>query len=166
MSRADEARTEPRASAAIVSPVRRLSALEKTVGVLRAILPVAQKVLPLIDGQIGTVVSNLMGPQISPRQITQTLLPLQEGLAQLEKRHIELRALVAGQAGAFKEIDEQLKTLKKLAEETAEKQRKTAEDVEKMRHRLTAIAIGGLLLLAALAAFDGVLFVHLRPFFK
>lgn len=80
----------------IARPAPHLSAMEKTVGVLRAILPIAQKFLPLLDGQVGTVVSNLIGPQNSPRQVANALLPLHEGLAQLEKQHVELRAQVAG----------------------------------------------------------------------
>src|SRR5271157_1630168 len=107
-TKAEEATTKPRGPFEIVRPVRRPSTLDKTVGVLRTILPIAQKLLPLLDGQIGTVVSNLIGPQAAPRQFAQTMLPLQEGLAQLEKQHIELRAQVAGQGAALKQIDEQI----------------------------------------------------------
>ncbi len=146
----------------IVRPVQRKSTLEKTVGVLRTILPLAQKVLPLIDGQIGTVVSNLIGPQTAPRQVAQTLLPLQEGLAQLEKQHVELRAQVAGQNAALKQIDEQIETVRSLTEETAKEQRNMAENVEKMRRRVNTVAIVGLVLLGAVVALNVVLYVHIR----
>ena len=154
-------KAEPRGPIHIVPPPRR-SALEKTVGVLRAILPVAQKVLPLIDGQIGTAVSNLIGPQVSPRQVTQTLLPLQEGLAQLEKRHIELRAQLGGQDAALRQLEEQLNSVRKLAEETAEKQSKLAEGLGKMSRWVKVLAIIGFVLLAAVAVMNAVFFVHLR----
>jgi hypothetical protein len=131
-------------------------------GVLRTILPIAQKVLPLIDGQIGTVVSNFLGPQASPRQVAQTLLPLQEGLAQLEKQHMELRAVVAGQSAAFKQIDEQLETVKKLVVETSQGQRKLAEGLEKMRRKVNTAEIAGLVLLAVVVALNVVLFVQFR----
>ena len=157
-----EARTEPRGPTEILRPGHHLSAFEKTMGVLRAILPIAQKVLPLIDGQIGTVVSNFLGPQASPRQVAQTLLQLQEGLAQLERQHMELRAAVAGQSGAFKLIDEQLETIRKLTEETAERQRSLAEGLERMRRKVNVAEIAGLILLAAVVALNVVLFVQMR----
>jgi hypothetical protein len=157
-----EARPEPQGQAEILRPGHHLSAFEKTMGVLRTILPIAQKVLPLIDGQIGTVVSNFLGPQASPRQVAQTLLPLQEGLAQLEKQHMELRAVVAGQSAAFKQIDEQLETVKKLVVETSQGQRKLAEGLEKMRRKVNTAEIAGLVLLAVMVALNVVLFVQFR----
>ncbi|HTW80840.1 MAG TPA: hypothetical protein VME23_14940 [Terracidiphilus sp.] len=156
-----EAEARPRGPVEIVRPARQNSTLEKALGVLRTVLPLAQKFLPLIDGQVGTVVSNLIGPQISPRQVTQTLLPLQEGLAQLEKQHIELRAEVAGQSAALKQIDEQIDAVRKLVEETAEEQRNLAESAEKMR----LVAIAGLVLLAAVVTLNVILFVQLRRVF-
>jgi hypothetical protein len=161
-ARPAEARTEPRGSGEILRPGQHLSAFEKTMGVLRTILPIAQKVLPLIDGQIGTVVSNFLGPQASPRQVAQTLLQLQEGLAQLEKQHMELRAAVAGQIGAFKQIDERLEAVRKLTEETAERQRKLAESLEKTRRKVNVAEIAGLVLLTAVVALNVVLFVQMR----
>lgn len=143
-------------------PVHRLTKLEKAVGVLRAILPIAHKCLPLLDGQIGTVVSNLIGPQTSPRQIVNALLPLQEGLAQLERRHMELRAQVSGQSAALSQIDEQLEEVKKLAGETAENQRNLTESLEKMGRKLNWVAIAGLVLLATVVTLNVVLLVHIR----
>jgi hypothetical protein len=156
-----EVEARPRGRVEIVRPARQNSTLEKALGVLRTVLPLAQKFLPLIDGQVGTVVSNLIGPQITPRQVTQTLLPLQEGLAQLEKQHIELRAQVGGQSAALKQIDEQIDAVRKLVEETAEEQRNLAESVEKMR----LVAIAGLVLLAAVVTLNVILFVQLRRVF-
>lgn len=146
----------------ITRPVHRLTRLEKTVGVLRMILPIAQKCLPLLDGQIGTAVSNLIGPQSSPRQVANALLPLQQGLAQLEKQHIELRAQVSGQNAALNQIQEQLEAVKNLAEETAEQQRILTERLEKLGRKVNVVAIAGPVLLAAVVALNVVLFVHIR----
>ncbi|MFZ0301621.1 MAG: hypothetical protein WAL75_03005 [Terracidiphilus sp.] len=146
----------------ILRPGSHPSTLEKTVGVLKTILPLAQKFLPLIDGQIGTVVSNLIGPQATPRQVAQTLLPLQEGLAQLEKRHVELRSQVAGQNAALKQIDEQLETVRELTAETASEQRNLADRLEKLGRRVNLILIAGLLLLSAVVALNAVLVMHPR----
>jgi hypothetical protein len=160
--KSEDAGTAPPRRLQMVRPVQKLSRLEKTAGLLRTILPLAQKFLPLIDGQIGTVVSNLIGPQTNPRQVAQTLLPLQEGLAQLEKQHVELRAQVAGQNAALKQIDEQVETLRSLTEETAKEQRNLAEGVEKMRRKVNIAAIAVLVLLLAVMTLNVVLFVHIR----
>lgn len=158
----NDAGTAPRRPLEIVRPGQHPSTLEKTVGVLKTILPLAQKFLPLIDGQIGTVVSNLIGPQATPRQVAQTLLPLQQGLAQLEKRHVELRSQVAGQNAALKQIDEQLETVRELTSEAAIEQRNLADSLEKLGRRVNLILIAGLVLLAAVVTLNVVLFVHMQ----
>jgi len=158
----EEAATAPPRPVGIARPVHHLTAMEKTVGVLRAILPIAQKFLPLLDGQVGTVVSNLIGPQNSPRQVANALLPLHEGLAQLEKQHIELRAQVAGQNAALRQIEEQIETVRNLAEETAAEQEELAGILSKMRRRVNLFAVAGLVLLAAVVTLNVLLLVHIR----
>jgi hypothetical protein len=160
------AATKPRSPGQIAHPAPHPSTLEKTVGVLRTMLPLAQKFLPLLDGQIGTVVSNLIGPQSSPRQVAQTLLPLQEGLAHLERQHVELRAQVAGQSAALKQMDEQIETVRKLAADTAEEQRNLMERLERMGRKVNLVAVAGLVLLAAAVALDVVLYVHILRIFR
>jgi hypothetical protein len=156
------AATKPGGPVEIVRPVHRPSKLEKTLGVLKAMLPIAQKFLPLLDGQYGTVVSSLIAPQNSPRQVAQTLGLLQEGLAQLEKQQIELRAQVAGQSAALKQVDEQVDRLRKLAAETGEALQNLTNSLEKMRRKVNTIAIAGLVLLAAVVMLGVVLLVHVR----
>jgi hypothetical protein len=162
LQKSEAAPSKPAMPSGIVHPPQRSSALDKTVSVLRTVLPIAQKVLPLIDGQIGTVVSNLIAPQASPRQVAQSLLPLQEGLAQLEKQQVELRAQATGQNAALKHIDEQIAVLGKLAGDTAEKQRNLADSLEKTRRKITVFAIAGLLLLAGLLALNVILLLRAR----
>jgi hypothetical protein len=157
-----EAGTAPRSPMHIVRPVQRPSTMDKTVGVLRTMLPLALKFLPLLDGQIGTVVSNFVGPQTTPRQVAQTLLPLQAGLAHLEKQHFELRAELSTQNATLKQIDEQIQTLRNLNEETAEVQRNLTADLKKMRRNVKLVAISGFVLLAGLVALNVVLFVQIR----
>jgi hypothetical protein len=159
-----EAGATPRGPLHIVRPVQQPTKINKTVGVLRTMLPLALKILPLLDGQIGTVVSNLIGPQATPRQVAHTLLPLQEGLAQLERQHLELRAELGEQSAALKQVDEQLQTVRNLTEETAGVQRNLTADLKKMRRNVNLIAIFGLVLLAAVAALNVVILVHIRRF--
>jgi len=158
----EAAGTAPRSPGQILRPAQHQSRMEKTVGVLRTILPHALKLLPLLDGQVGTAVSNLIGPQSSPRQVAQTLLPLQEGLAQLEKQHAELRIQVAGQSAALKQIDEQIEAVRSLAAKTAEEQRNLAASLDKVRRRVNGVVIVAVLLLAVLVTVNVVVFVHVR----
>jgi len=157
-----EAAPAPPKPVAIARPVHHLSAMEKAVGVLRAILPIAQKFLPLLDGQVGTVVSNLIGPQNSPRQVANALLPLHDGLAQLEKQQIELRSQLAGQNAALRQIEEQIEAVRKQVEETAVEQQELARILSKMRRRVNLFAIAGLVLLTAVVTLNIVLLVHIR----
>lgn len=152
----------PRGPVEIVRPGQRASTGQKTVGVLKAILPLAMKILPLLDGQYGTVVSNLVGVQTTPRHVAQTVLPLQEGIAQLEKQHIELRAQVAGQTTALKQIDEQIESVRKLTVQTAEEQQNLTARMEGMNRKMNVVALVGLVVLAALIAVNVVVYVHIR----
>jgi hypothetical protein len=161
----EDAGKRPRGQEEMVHAPHQPTRLEKILGVVRAALPIAQRVLPLIDGQIGTVVSSLIGPQVSPRQVAQTLLPLQAGLAELEKQQLGLRTQVAGQNVALKQIDEQLEAVKKLAVEAAEEQQRQAESLKKMARKVNGIAIAGLILLGAMVALNVVLFVQIRRVF-
>jgi hypothetical protein len=136
--------------------------MDKTVGMLRTMLPLALKFLPLLDGQIGMVVSNLVGPQATPRQVAQTLLPVHEGLAQLEKQQVELRAQMAGQSAALKQIDDQLQTLRSLTEETAEVQRKLTASLQRVQRKVNVVAIAAFVLLAVVVGLNVVLLVHIR----
>ncbi len=160
--KAVDARTTPRRPIEIARPVLHPSKMEKTVGALRTIVPLALKFLPLLDGQIGTVVSNLIGPQATPRQVAHTLLPLQEGLAQLEKQQVDLRAQVAEQSTTLKQIDDQLETVRDLTLKTAEVQQNLTASMEKMGRKLNLAVIAGLVLLAAAIALNVLLFVHIR----
>ena len=160
--KAAEDKAETEGGAQIVRPVPHVSGLAKTIGVLRTMLPLAQKVLPLIDGRIGTVVSNLIAPHMSPSQGLQTLLPLQQSLAKLEKQQMELRALVVGQNAALEQIDLQLEAVRKLTEEIGERQRSLAAGLEKMSREVNLIAVAGLVLLAVLLTLNVVILVHVR----
>jgi len=148
--------------AQIVPAPHHSSTLDKLMGVVRTALPIAQKVLPLIDGQVATVVSNLLGPPVSSRQAAQSLRPLQEGLEQLEQQHLELRSRVAGQGEMLKQIDEQLEAVRTLAQETAEEQQNLAEATEKMRRKVNFVAIAGLVLVAVALALNVFLVVQVR----
>jgi len=153
--------TAPRRPLEMVRPVHKLTKLEKTVNALRAMLPIAQKVLPLLDGQIGTVVSNFIGPQATPRQVTQSLLPLQQELAQFEKQYVELSAQVTDQTEALGRLYEQLESLRKLVEETVESQQVLRAETERLRRNIKLVAIVGLFLLVVVSATGAALFVHI-----
>jgi hypothetical protein len=157
-----EAGATSRSPLHIVRPVQPATKLDKTVGVLRTMLPLALKILPLLDGQIGTVVSNLIGPQTAPRQDARTLLPLQDGLVQLEKQHNELRTQVAEQGAVLKHIDEQLEAVRNLTAEAAEAHQNLTAGLKKMRRNMFIVAIGGFVLLTAVITLNVVFWIHLR----
>ena len=146
----------------VLRPVQQHSRFEKTIGVLKTILPLAQKVLPLIDGQIGTVVSNLIAPPASPRLVAQSMQPLEDGLAQLERQQVELRTQFAGQGARLEQIDKQISTVRELAEATAAEQQNLARDLKKLGRKVNIVAIAGLILLAAIVALNVALLVQKR----
>ena len=85
------------------------STLQRAAGVIRHAIPVVQKLLPLLDGNFGTAVSNLLNPPPPPPASTPrtalavpppappkidlapVLTPLKENIAELKTMHSELQ---------------------------------------------------------------------------
>jgi hypothetical protein len=167
LSRFDPPRRVPPTAAAAPAPhptgrelaPRRLPAgLERALAGLRAALPIVQKVLPVLDGQFLTALSNLIAPH-PPAQATD-LSPLETGLADLRLRHIELFNKVGEQNTALKRMVERLEKVQDAAERNALEQQELRESLESVGRKANAVAIGALALLAVSLAVNVFLFLH------
>ncbi|HUX46122.1 MAG TPA: hypothetical protein VMV57_15360 [Terracidiphilus sp.] len=125
----------------------------RAMGILRGVLPVVQKVLPLLEGNVPLTVANLLAPTISAPRRPVNLEPMEHAIRKMHAEHLELQTQVTGQAAAMKLLGEQVEALKQLAVRNAEEQDKLATEVYRLRRRLTVLTwVSFALLVASLGA--------------
>jgi hypothetical protein len=106
------------------------SGIQRTISAIRAALPWVQRILPLLDGNIGTAVSNMMGPHHRPSPPAQpvNLAPIHDSLAELQSQQLELRDQVVEQNSSLKRVEDQLEMVREATD------RNTLEQQELMEH--------------------------------
>lgn len=142
------------------SPTDSPSGFVRAMGALRMVLPVVQKVLPLLDGNIASAVANVLlsrpqGPQVN-------LAPLENALEKMQAEHGELRSQIEGQNTGLKRVADQLEMVKEATDRNALEQKELGEDLYRFRGRVYLIAWVGLGLLAVSIAVNVVLFLRVQ----
>jgi hypothetical protein len=152
----------PGRAAAPNDPPERPTAMQRVMHGIRSALPLAQKVLPLLDGQILTAISNLLAPHIAHPAPQADLTPLQGDLADLRTRHIELYGKVIEQSAAIRRVADRLEKVQEASEKNAQDHRELKESVEAVGRKANRVAILALCLLAASIATNVFLFLHFK----
>lgn len=145
--------TKPPARA--VEPPRRFG---RTLGALKTVLPLVQKALPLLEGNVAAAVANLLVP--GPVQQRVDLEPMQHALTVVHTEHEELRGKLSEQGVALKRIGDQLEDVKEATERHASIQREVTDDLDSLRRRVGRIAWIGFALLAISIGLNVVLFLR------
>lgn len=152
-------------------PSTHSSAAEGFVNLLKNALPLAQKLLPLLDGQIGTVVSNVLtqrprtqGGQTPapPAPPAIDLEPIETGLAELQTQHRELRGQIFEQNTALKRFEDQLEMVREATDRNTLEQQELLEDLKSVGHKINCFAWLALVLLALSIGLNVVLYLHLK----
>jgi hypothetical protein len=144
-------------------PVERPSGFQRAAGVLRAALPYVQRILPLLDGNVGTAVSNVLSPyQQMPAAPPVDLEPIEDSLAELQMQHRALRNQFLEQNALVKRIGEQVETVRESADRNAREQDELLDSLAAVRKRFSRFALIGLALVAASLLLNLVLFLHIQ----
>ncbi|MGD0096570.1 MAG: hypothetical protein ABSB60_08745 [Terracidiphilus sp.] len=137
---------------------------QRAAGALRAILPHLLRLLPLLDGNVGSAVSNLLNPSPPPQAPGPPvdLTTVEDGLAELQAGQRDLREQMIEQNAAVMRVEERLETMEEAIARNALAQQELLKEVrilgasvnELRRHlskaKLLAIAVLGLLALSIL----------------
>jgi hypothetical protein len=134
------------------------SGFQRTASAIRTLLPLVQKVLPLLDGNVALVAANLLaprlqGPSVDIHPIEVELAKLRAGLADLHDKNAEHDA-------AFKRIGQDVESVMDALERTSLEQKEMAQEVSRLRTRMTVFSVVVVLLLIASLAVDVVLLLH------
>jgi hypothetical protein len=125
-----------------------------------------QRVLPLLDGNVGSAVSNLMAPrpQTGPPQPPVNLVPIESGLARLQVQHRELRDQVGEQSASLKKVEDQLQQVREATDRNTLEQQELLQDLKSVGTKVNVFAYVGLALLGLSVVLNVLLFFQLRRF--
>ncbi len=126
---------------------------QRAVNILRSALPFVQRLLPLLDGNIGTTLSNVISPRpqpsATPSPAKPDLAPIEEGLTKLRSQQNTLHMQVAEQNASLKRVEDQLEMVRESADRNRLEQQELFEDLKAFGKTVRMIAIVALVLAAA-----------------
>jgi hypothetical protein len=137
--------------------------MQRAVGALRAALPFVQRILPLLDGNIGTAVSNILTPHhhAPPPPPPVNLPPIENGLAELQTQHVELRNQMTEQNSSLKRVEDQLEMVREATDRNTLEQQELVEDLKGVGNKVNLFAFIALGLLAVSVAINVILYLHI-----
>ena len=138
--------------------------MERAASMIRAALPFVQRMLPLLDGNIGTAVSNVLTPQHpqAPPPPPVNLVPLQEGLADLRVQQRALRDQVLEQNVSLKRVEDHLQAVREATDRNTLEQQELLEDLKSVGTKVNVFAYIALALLGVSVILNVLLFLQFR----
>jgi hypothetical protein len=143
------------ASASPEDPDLPKSGLLRAINAVRSALPLVQKLLPLIDGNVATAIHSLVTSQpqqqrtpAPPPPVVIDLDPIERGLTEVKNSHRELRNQVQEHVATMKRVEDQLEHVREATDRNTLEQQELVEDLRSVGGRLNLFAILGLVLLA------------------
>jgi len=140
------------------------STMQRTVQTIRSALPLLQKLLPLLDGNVLATLMALMAPSSQPQALPKPvdLKPVEGGLAELKTQQQELRGQVQAQETAMKKLAEQLETVREAAERNTREQDDLIDELRANSRKTNVVAFLAFVLLAASIAMNVVLYLEIH----
>jgi hypothetical protein len=132
---------------------------------VRATLPFVQRLLPLLDGNIGTAVSNILSPHPrmpQPPPPPVSLLPIEDELAELQSQHRDLCAQFVEQNSSLKRVEEQLVLVREASDRNALEQKELIEDLKGVGNKINWFAFFAFALLAISVVLNLILYFHIK----
>ncbi len=138
--------------------------MQRALSALRMALPVLQRILPLLDGNIGTAVSNILTPQpqAPPSPPPLNLKPFEDGLAEIRTQHRDLRDQFVEQNTSLKRVEDQLEMVREATDRNTLEQQELLEDLKSVSNKVNIFAFIALALLGFSVLINVVLFLEFR----
>jgi hypothetical protein len=140
------------------------SNVQRTVNAFRAILPLVQRLLPLIDGNIGTAISNLVTNRTQAIQPAPRidLAPIEAKLAELQTQRQTLRDQVSEQTASIKRVEDQLEMVRQATDRNTLEQQELLEDLKTFSNKVKLVSFIGIGILVVGFALNLVLYLHIQ----
>jgi len=139
------------------------SSLQRAVRAMRTALPYVQRLLPMLDGNFATAVSNVLAPPTAPPAPPPVdLEPVQQGLAELRSQQRELRVQILDQNSSLKRVEDQLDLVREATDRNTLEQQELIEDLKSVGNKVNMFAALALILLAASIVLNVYLYLQIR----
>jgi hypothetical protein len=147
--------------------------VQKALSAVRAALPWVQRILPLLDGNIGMAVSNMLTPHHSPgpahppaprvdlAPIEESLTDLQTQQRELQTQQRDLRTQLVEQNSSLKRVEDHLEMVREATDRNTLEQQELMEDLKSVGNKVNLFAIVALGLLAISVLVNVVLYLHI-----
>jgi hypothetical protein len=146
------------------TPIDLASSLQRAFSALRTALPFVHRILPLLDGNIGTAVSNLLTPHppAQPPAPPVNLEPLENGIAELHAQHRDLRNQIMDQNSSLKRVEDQLEMVREATDRNTLEQQELLEDLKSVGNKVSVFALFAMALLALSVLLNVILYLHIK----
>lgn len=136
------------------------SNVQRAMGVVRTVLPVVQRLLPLLDGNIASVVANMLGS--TAMRASAELGPLESAVSRLRAENTVLRDKIDDQHVELRRIGDELQSVKDAAEGQTQELKEMRDSLDSLQMRVTVVEWVGLGLLALSIAANVFLFLRVE----
>jgi len=136
------------------------SGMQRVMRAARHTLPLVQKLLPLLDGNIAMTVGALIAGHSAAPPVD--LQPVERGLAQVQLSHIELTERVSEQGSTLKRVGDQLEQVREATDRNTLEQQELSEHLRSVGKRVVIFAVIGLLLLTLSLGINVYLLVQMQ----
>jgi len=146
------------------------STMQRAAGMIRQAIPIVQKLLPLLDGNIAGAVTNILKPPPAPTAALAPppaparvdLTPLKQEIAELQVLHKDLLDQVAEQNSSLKRVEDHLQLVREATDRNTLEQQELMEDLKSMGSKVNVVAAVAIGLLAVSLLVNMVLYMHIQ----
>jgi hypothetical protein len=135
--------------------------MQWAMGVVKQAVPFVQRLLPLLDGQIGTAVANLLASRPHPPAPRVDLEPIEHRLSDLQLQHHDLKDQLVDQNASLKRVEDHLEMVREATDRNTLEQQELIEDLKAMGSRVNLFALSFLVLLVLSILLNIALFLHI-----
>jgi hypothetical protein len=142
------------------------STLQRAAGVLRHAIPFAQKLLPLLDGNIAGALSGILSPSAAPAASAPPpridLTPINQNIAELQSLHKELSVQIVEQNNSLKRVEDRLELVREATDRNTLEQQELHEKLRSTGSKVNVVATIAIGLLLISLLMNVLLYLHVQ----
>lgn len=156
-------RSTPPPGRALSTQPEEAAGMQRAMGILKQAMPFVQKLLPLVDGNIASLVASLLSTRHhTPPAPTVDLSPVQNQVAELHLQQLDLRTHVVEQHASLKRVEDQLEQVREATDRNTLEQQELIEDLKAVGNKVNLFAMLLFLLLTISVLLNLILFLHMK----
>lgn len=137
------------------------SGTQRAMAVLKQAMPFVQKLLPLLEGNIGAAIANVFAarPHHTPPV---DLTPVHHQVSELQLQQSDLRNQVIEQNTSIKRVEDQLAMVREATDRNTLEQQELIEDLKAVGNKVNLFALLMFVMLIVSLLLNAALFLHIK----